>query len=61
MHGYYNLCASMPKLAQTENRSITKRGRVGMIGGGLAPFGVVLDRLRGSIAPMHGRGGVVGH
>ena len=35
------------------------RGWVGMIGGSLAPFGVVLDRLRGSIAPMTNRGGVV--
>lgn len=31
-----------------------------MIGGGLAPFGVVLDRLWGSIAPMTNRGGVIG-
>jgi len=31
-----------------------------MIGGSLAPFGVVLDRLRGSIAPMTNRGGVIG-
>lgn len=40
------------------NRGTTKRGRVGMIGGGLAPFGVVLDRLRGVNRPndQPGRG-----
>lgn len=42
------------------NRGTTKRGRVGMIGGGLARLRVVLDRLRGSIAPMTNRGGVIG-
>ena len=42
------------------NLGTTKLGWVGMIGGALAPFGVVLDRLRGLIAPMTNRGGVVG-
>lgn len=61
MHGYYNLRVGARQLTNIANRGITKHGRVGMIGGGLAPFVVVLDRLRGSIAPMTNRGGVVGH
>lgn len=60
MHRYYNLRSGGVESCDIANPGTTKRGRVGMIGGALAPFGVGLGCLRGSIAPMTDRGGVVG-